>query len=253
MEILILGPVRVLAPDPIASIDGPRSKALLSALVFEAGRYLTVDDLISYAWEGELPRTVRRQVRNRVNALRRLLITGGCRREVITSRRDGFIFQPGGARVDVAEFLGLVDAGMRMAATDPAPALKSLRAGLDLWRGPVFAELDTPRLRSAAAYLTEKRIGALERCMAIQLALGRDSESIPELSQLTDTYPTHERFATLLMLALYRSGRQADALAVFHATRRRLVDELGIVPGGDLQSVHEKILRADPDLAISLS
>src|SRR5262249_25496578 len=155
----------------------------------------------------------------------------------------GYVLEVGRSELDVYRFEELLTEAEH---AEPANAAPLLREALGLWRGPAIAELTYESFaQPAIARLEELRIGALERRVEADLALGRDRELVPELDQLVEEHPLRERLRGQLMLALYRSGRQADALASFQAARAALVDDLGIEPGPALRQLELAILRQD--------
>jgi DNA-binding SARP family transcriptional activator len=165
------------------------------------------------------------------------------------TRAPGYVLHVRGDELDVAQFERLVAEGRDALEADPAAAAESFRRALSLWRGPALADFAfEPFARVEAERLEELRLTAFDHRMEAELALGRHAEAVPELEALLAAHPLRERLAAQLMLALYRCGRQAEATRVFHDTRSRLVEELGIEPGPALRALLQRILEQDPAL-----
>jgi DNA-binding SARP family transcriptional activator len=183
-----------------------------------------------------------------VSRLRQALGAGG---QAVVTRRSGYLLQAAPESVDALRFEELVARGRDQAkGGDHTAASEMLREALGLWRGPALADVaDAPFARAHASRLEEARLCALEDRLEADLACGRHGEVTAELEALTGEHPLRERFWAQRMVALYRSGRQAEALAVYADTRRLLAEELGVDPRPDLRALQERILRADPGLA----
>jgi DNA-binding SARP family transcriptional activator len=248
LKIQVLGPVQVWARDRRIMLAGPRSEALLATLVLGGGREVSTEVLIESAWDGDVPATVRRQVRNRITEMRRVLVGAGFPPEIIATQRNGFTLSAQGIAIDLLEYRGLAELAQEHKGSPEAVGL--LRAALAQWNGPAFAGLETPRLTAAAAQLMEHRLALWEQCLELEIAAGNHRDLIAELSNLHTIHPTHEPFAKLLMLAYYRGGRQADALATYTATKRHLAEEFGISPGEQLQQMYEDVLRNNSRLLL---
>ena len=176
--------------------------------------------------------------------------------EVLVTRGGGYALLVDPSDVDAEVFDRLVHRGQEALALggDPGRARASLAAALDLWRGDVLADLGTPAYAEAfSAGLHERRADAWEALMDSELALGRHPEVVATLRSLVTTYPYRERFTAQLVLALYRCGRQADALMAYNATKHRLADELGLDPSPELRDLQSAVLRQDPLLACAPS
>jgi DNA-binding SARP family transcriptional activator len=221
---------------------------VLAVLLLEANRVVPVYRLVDAAWGEDPPTTASHQVRKVVADLRRRLpdpsatiVTDGpgYRMVINGDQLDVRIFEVRLARAREAESAGLM-----------SNAVTQLHAALALWRGPALAGLDSPVIRAAAEVLDERRMGALEHLADLRLDLGEAREQIGDLRALLADYPLREALRGQLMLALYRCGRQAEALLVYEEGRRLLADELGIDPGGDLARRYEYILRNDPELDV---
>ncbi|MEU5952266.1 BTAD domain-containing putative transcriptional regulator [Streptomyces sp. NPDC047525] len=240
----LLGPVEAWRAGRRLALGGPKPRALLAALLLEPGRVVSVDALIDAIWGERPPDTARSLIQSYVSALRRALSA-----DAIETRPPGYLIHADATLVDRVEFERLAVRGRQAAADgDHAAAARLLGDALALWRGPALGGIGET-LRAMADQLEEARQAALEERIAADLAqTGRETELVAELTALVATHPTRERLRGQLMLALYRLGRQADALAVYLEGRDVLAEELGIDPGPDLRRMHEAILRADEAL-----
>ncbi|KAA2266479.1 hypothetical protein F0L68_01660 [Solihabitans fulvus] len=232
MDFRILGPVQVIADQRRVPIGGQQPEKLLAALLLAAGRIVSLDELIGALWDGEPPATAKHQVDKLIATLRRALPG------TIETDGPGYRISLADATLDTETFATLT----------AAPTIASLTAALDLWRGPALAGIDGRVLRTAAAALDERRLAAAERLAELRLAVGQAAEVAAELPVLIAAHPLREALRGQLMLALYRCGRQAEALAVYAEIRALLDDELGVPPGPELARLHERLLRADPAL-----
>lgn len=241
-----MGPLAVAGPDGVTvSLGGRRQRAVLAALLLAEGA-VTVDHLVDMAWGPRPPADPKAAVETAVSRLRRALPAG----VGLDHTGGGYRLDLAGAWLDLAAFRDLVAAaGERREAGDPAGAAKCLRQGLGLWRGEPLADLtDVPIGEVARARLVEERLAAVGDCLGDELAAGRHGEVVAELSELVADHPLREDLHALLMLALYRCGRQTDALEVYQQVRAVLVDELGVEPGAELRALHGRVLRQDADL-----
>ena len=242
MEFRILGPLEVVGDDgALLPIGGRRARVLLAVLLLEPNRTVSVDRLLDAVWAGSPPASRAGALQVHVHTLRRGL---GAQR--IVTRPPGYAVVVEEGELDADRFAALV----REAATaEPGRAAHLLREALALWRGPGLTDLAyEPFAQSEIAELEADRLGALELRLDADLKLGRHGDVVGELEALVADHPLRERLRVLLMLALYRSGRQADALAAYQDARRALVDELGIDPGAELRELEQAILRQDPAL-----
>lgn len=244
MEFRILGPLEVVGEDGPLKLGGPKQLALLAHLILRPNRVVPVSVLIDELWGEEPPDTARNTLQTYVYRLRKLL--GDAR---IEARSGGYVLHAESAEVDAARFEALITHAKALIATDPAAAAGELDEGLGLWRGGALANLaDEPSLRGEIARLDELRLAATEHRISAQLAAGRHSTMVSELEALTARYPLRERLWAHLMIALYRGGRQAEALDAYQRARQVLADELGADPSAELQRLHQQILDRDPDL-----
>jgi len=245
LEVRLLGPIEVMRGGRAAAVGGAKPKMLLAILASEVGRVVSVDRLVASLWPGEAPDTAAHAVQVYVSQLRKAL-----GRETIETRPPGYALALDAGIVDVHRFARLVREGHEaLAGGDAAGASSVLREALAFWRGPALADFTyEPFAQNEIARLEELRSVALEERIDADLALGRHAELVPELEARVEAEPLRERPRAQLMLALYRSGRQADALAAYRGARQTLVEELGIDPGPELRTLEAAILRQDESL-----
>jgi predicted ATPase len=227
-------------------LGGKKQRAVLALLALRAGEVVGDDELIDALWEGSATQSARRSLQVYVSNLRNAI-----GRERIARRGPGYVLSADREEIDVSVFECLASEGRaRLAGGTPAEALDLLSRALALWHGPALSDFAYESwAQNDARRLDEARLGAVGARLEAELELGRHAELIPELESLVAEHPQREGLARQLMLALYRSGRQADALAVYQAARARLLDELGIDPSADLQELYRAILNQDPELA----
>ncbi|WP_369218402.1 AfsR/SARP family transcriptional regulator, partial [Streptomyces flavofungini] len=244
MHYRLLGPVEAWHEGRRLALGGPKPRALLAALLLQPGQVVSADALIDAIWGERPPDTARSLIQSYVSALRRALSA-----DAIETRPPGYLIHADADVVDRAAFERLTARGRRAAAEgDHAGAARLLSEALALWHGPALGGIGET-LRAMADQLEEARQAALEERIAADLArTGRETELVAELTALVATHPTRERPRGQLMLALYRLGRQADALTVYEEGRAALAEELGIDPGPKLRALHQAILRADEGL-----
>lgn len=246
----VLGPLEVAAPDGTPRpVGGRKQRALLALLLLHRNRAVSPSRLVAGLWGDAPPRGAEVTLRSHVSHLRQHLsrVASG---EVLTTGPAGYRLVVPAAHVDVDRFEQLVGLGREaLRSARPAAASAHVRAALALWRGQPFTDLDeVPAAGVEAARLEELRLEALEVLATAELAAGRHREVVGELEALVAENPFRERFCALLMVALYRSGRQAEALQAYGAARARLADELGLDPGPELQALGQRVLRQDPGL-----
>ncbi|NJC68595.1 AAA family ATPase [Planosporangium thailandense] len=241
----VLGPVEVRACGAPPAELPPSVRALLARLALAAGRVVSVDSLTDALWGEELPADSTNALQIRVSKLRRALVAAGIGGDVLVTRAPGYLLAVSTEAVDAHRFEHLVARARTAAgAGEVAAALDRFDEALELWRGPALADVGTAEWASAErTRLEELRLGAVEDRLELCLEAGRHAESVADLERLATDNPLRERLHRLLMLALYRSGRQAEALAAYQALRRHLADELGIDPSPELQALSEAILR----------
>jgi DNA-binding SARP family transcriptional activator len=250
MEFRILGPLEVLDEGRVLTLGGSKQRALLALLLVHANETLTPDRLIDELWGERPPATAAKTLQAHVSRLRKAL---GADHGAVVTRPHGYEFRLEPGCVDAYRFERLVGEGRGALATGrPQRALVKLQEALALWRGPPLADLAyEPFAQREIARLDELRIAALEQLIETRLALGGHAELVGELETLIDEHPYRERLRAQLMLALYRSDRQADALQAYQDARRTLVEELGIEPGERLRELERAILAQDPALHLT--
>ncbi|MCE6995291.1 tetratricopeptide repeat protein [Saccharothrix sp. S26] len=242
MDFRILGPLEVRSSGSPVRVGGPRQQRLLALLLLAVNRVLPVERLVGELWDVP-PQSARQQVHNAVAGLRRTLSahTTDVR---IRWLEVGYRLDASTESIDVNQFLSLLrEARQAKDRGEPAEAVAVLRAALDIWRGDVLAGLGGATIENAAARLHEQRLGAIEDLMSLRLRAGETGSVVGELRQLVTEHPLRDSLRISLMEALHRSGRQADALAVYDEGRRMLAEDLGLDPGPELQQVHADVLR----------
>lgn len=243
----MLGPVDVRHGDGPVPLGGLRSAAIVASLLLGSGRVVPVEQLVAAVWGDRPPATAHVQAQNRISRLRRAF---GADAGVIVTTGSGYRLHLAGHDADLHRFEALVaGAESDLAAGRCYAAADALGTALALWRGPALDGLGTPPLAVAAQRLEERRLYATERHVALGLAAGRHTELLPELHELVERHPFHEQFRGHLMLALFRAGRQADALETFRRTRVSFAEQLGLEPGELLNRLHIALLRGDGELA----
>jgi WD40 repeat protein/DNA-binding SARP family transcriptional activator len=248
LDFRILGPLEVAEDGVVLRLGGRMQRAVLAILVLDAGRVVPVERLVDDLYGEAAPATGAAQVRDHVSQLRKLLKDGGAR---IETQAPGYVLRLDPSQLDADRFERAVDAAVAaLAEGRAADAARGLQAALTLWRGPALADFVADDFaQPAIGRLEELRLVALEQRIAAELAAGADGALVPELQALVGSHPLRERLRGLLMLALYRGGRQAEAVEAYHETRRILGDELGIEPSLELRDLLTQILRQDPSLA----
>jgi DNA-binding SARP family transcriptional activator/tetratricopeptide (TPR) repeat protein len=249
-EFFLLGPLGVRSDGTPVSIPAAKRRALLAALLLHANHVVPVDELAEVLWGEDLPSAPRSGVQNYVMRLRQALGAVGSR---ITTQPRGYLIRVEAGELDLDRFEVLVRDARTAAREARWPdAADNASAALALWRGEPLADLDSDLLPARAGpRLSELRLQALETRIEAELQLGRPGEVIGELRQLTAEHPLRERLHGLLMVALSRDGRQAEALAAYQDARSVLINELGTEPGPDLQQLHQQILTADPAVVLT--
>src|SRR5919106_2516002 len=246
LEFRVLGPLEMLVEGQPIEIVGTRQRALLAILLLRANEVVSRDRLIDDLWGERTPETAPNALAALVARLRKALPA-----EIVLTRPAGYELRLERQALDLHRFETLVEEGSSaLAAGDPAHASELLRSALALWRGPPLAEFAyEPFAQPASTRLAELRLVALENRIEADLGVGRHLDVVGELQSLVGEHPLRDRLRGSLMLALYRSGRQAEALEAYRTGRRVFVDELGIEPGPALQELEQAILRQDPSVA----
>jgi DNA-binding SARP family transcriptional activator len=253
VEFAILGPLEVREGDRVLPLGAGQQRALMGILLLRANETVSRDRLIDELWGEDPPSTAAKALQGHVSALRRLLEperAPGAGGRVILTRGSGYELRLASEQLDLAVFERLRREGQSaLADGEPETAAERLREALALWRGPPLADfLYEPFAQAEIARLEELRVSTLEDRLEAELACGRHQRLIGELEALVRKHPTRERLRGQLMLALYRAGRQADALDTYQTGRDALVEELGIEPGRPLRELQQAILRQDPGL-----
>jgi DNA-binding SARP family transcriptional activator len=245
VEFRVLGPVEATVEGRPIPLPAAKPRALLALLLLSRNRVVSVGRLLEELWGDEPPETATKALQGYVSQLRKSL--GPDR---VLTKPPGYSLRIEDGELDLDRFERLVREGRELlAAGDSKAAAKRLEQALELWRGMPFAEfVAEPFARDAGARLEDARLAALEERIEADLALGRHSRLVPELEELVAREPLRERPRAQLMLALYRSGRQADALELYRRTRETLSEELGIEPSLELQELERKMLQHDPSL-----
>ena len=251
MDFGLLGPLTVSDGARPVAVSAPRQRVLLATLLLSAGRVVSVDTLAEVLWDGEPPAGARGAMHSAIQRLRSALGPAGA--GLIGTRPPGYVLQLGDSGFDVREFEVLAARGRAAAQAGAwAQAAGLLRGALGLWRGEALADVPSQLLRQREAPpLEDLRLQVLGARIDADLALGRHGEVVAELRQLVAAHPLWEHFHAQLMLGLYRSGRQGDALAAYQDVRRVLAGELGVDPGPELQLLQQQILAADPALVLT--
>jgi DNA-binding SARP family transcriptional activator len=252
IEYRILGPLEVRANDRVIEIGGPKLRALLVILLLRAGESVPRDVLVHELW-GEQPAAgVQHTLDVHVSRLRKTLEAAAADGPVLVTQHGAYRLRLAEGQLDVTLFERLVAEGRdALAGNAPEQAAAKLRAALKLWRGQALADLaNGPGPRVEAARLEELRLAAIEDRIEADLALGRHEDVAGELQALIASHPLRERLRGQQMVALYRCGRQAEALEAYQAARRTLVGELGLEPGPELQRLEGAVLQQDASLEL---
>jgi DNA-binding SARP family transcriptional activator/pimeloyl-ACP methyl ester carboxylesterase len=233
----------------LLSVGGARTRAVLAFLLINANAVVPADRLADELWPGLAPGRAAANLQVRLSELRKALRSVG-EGDRLATQAPGYVLRVTPGELDVLRFQQLAASGREaLAAGDAAAAVRLLDEALALWRGPALADLGDLQFRtSEQARLEEERLGVLESRVDAQLICGRHQEAIAELGTLTTRHPLRERFWSQRLLALYRTGRQADALRAYRELRSTLIDQLGIEPGPELRDLETQILRQDSAL-----
>ncbi|MFJ6798011.1 AfsR/SARP family transcriptional regulator [Streptomyces sp. NPDC091268] len=251
MEIGLLGPLEVTRDGVPCALGGPRQRIVLAVLALHADQVTPQEQLVDAIWGEAPPETARTQVQSAISALRKVFARAG-RPDAIETAAAGYRLRLADGELDARRFARLLAAARGHADRGRgARAADSLREALALWRGPALLGLDSDPVRRGATLLDEQRMGALEELARLDLALGRHAEIAGELRALAAQEPLREALHASLMLALYRSGRQAEALEAYRRLRAAFVEELGIEPGRALKDLHAAVLRRDARLDLA--
>ena len=239
LEFRILGPLEVAGNDGLLALPAGKPRALLAVLLLARGEVVSVDRLVDELWGERPPPTAAKNVQGYVARLRRVLGDGA-----LLTQSPGYALRVDA--LDATRFRALVEEARH---EEPVTAARQLEEALALWRGPALADFAyEPFAQEEIRRLDESRLSALEDRIEADLALGRHEEVVGELESVAREHQLRERLQRMRLLALYRCGRQADALEAYRTTRRRLVEELGVEPGPELKELERMILEHDPSL-----
>jgi DNA-binding SARP family transcriptional activator len=243
----ILGPVRITTADGALELRAARERQLLALLAIQHDTVVTVERLVDEIWDGAPTDSAVAALRVHVSRLRKTLSTAQLE-HLLETRPTGYLLRLGDeGTLDADCFETAASLGRAQLDDDPAGAAVTLRRALSMWEGPVL--LDVPSMLSVIAArrrLDELRLVTTEDCLQAELDVGRHREVLAELEALTHEHPLRERFCALRMRALYRSGRQPEALRAFQEHRSVVVDEVGLEPSGDLTALERLIVAQDP-------
>ncbi|SDG49001.1 DNA-binding transcriptional activator of the SARP family [Lentzea fradiae] len=244
----LLGPVELISDQRSLDLGGPRQRVVLTMLALRANRVVPVDQLIDAVWNSSPPSTARGQIQICISALRKVFGDAGAP-DAIRTRPPGYILEIAESELDILQFGALVSRARQESDSGRLEeAAATLSEALGLWRGSALSGISSEVVQRAALPLDDQRLAAVEERIRLDLALGKHEELCGELRTLLDDNPLRERLHGFLMLALYRAGRQADALEVGRAARAVLIEEIGIEPGQELQDLERAILNRDPSL-----
>jgi DNA-binding SARP family transcriptional activator len=251
MQYRLLGPLEVLDGDRVVAIGEGKRQSLLALLLIHANELVSADRLIDELWGERPPPTAAKSLQVHVSRLRKEL--GGMRGGPVVTRSHGYLLRVGEDELDSRTFERELDEGRRrLAAGDAGRAMQHLTDAIGLWRGPPLSGLEyEPFAQHEIARLEELRLIAIELRTEAALKLGEHARIVGELDVLVRAHPLRERFRAQLMLALYRSGRQAEALEAYRDARRALSAELGLEPGEELKRLERAILQQDPELELA--
>jgi DNA-binding SARP family transcriptional activator len=245
MQFFILGSLEVRGTGERIQITAPKQRAVLAALLLGANNEVPVDQLVRYVWDGRPPATAQTTLQSYIYRLRQLL------RPLpdvhLRTNIDSYMLEVTEAETDLWSFRGHVERARSNADLGRwNESVADLRAAVAVWRGNSLTGVPGEAIRQEGRVLDGERIAAYEELFGTEINLGNTRHIVPDLQKVVSTYPFHEAFHAQLMLALYASGRQAEALQNFASIRRRLRERLGIEPGAGLQHLHRSILRQVP-------
>src|SRR6185503_18100302 len=247
MEFRLLGPLEVWEDGRPLSLGGTKQRALLAILLLRANEVVSRDVLIDELWGDQPPASAAHSVEAYVSRLRKTLHADRAGEPILVTRPPGYMLRTGFEDIDLHRYERLLEEGRRALATHaPERALDKLHEALSLWRGGPLGDLAfEPFARVEVERLEELRLAALEERIEAELGIGRSAALVPELQTLVAEHPLRERLRGQLMLALYRSGRQAEALQAYREARGYYVEELGLEPGPSLRTIEQAILRQE--------
>jgi DNA-binding SARP family transcriptional activator len=251
MYFRLLGSLEVSIDDAVVELTSARQRTILAILLLHVGRLVPLDRIVEALWDEDPPATAKGQIHTCISALRRLFREHG-HDDLISTSPVGYTMTVPVDSLDIARFEALANHGRALAAEGKSEeAAADLRTALGLWRGSAAADIESALVKTIAIRLDEDQVRVIEECVELELALGRHHELVAELSELVKHHPLREILRAQHMLALYRSGRQADALESFQEIRTILTDELGLDPGDRLTSLQQAILAQDAALDLA--
>jgi DNA-binding SARP family transcriptional activator/class 3 adenylate cyclase len=252
LDIRMLGPLELRCRGVDVPIRAARVRRLLGLLLLHRGKVVSVDRLVDEIWDNDPPDSALAALRVHVSRLRKILAAAGLG-SILVTRPTGYLLDVGAGSVDADRFeQAIIDGRERLARGDHQGAVERFREGLAMWRGaPLSGVASSTYVEAEAARLEEARITALEDCIGAELEVGNARGVLGELEALIVEHPLRERLWALRMLALYRTGRQADALECYQALRRQLDEELGLEPSAELARLHQDILQQAPSLLVT--
>ena len=250
MEFRLLGPLEVLARERPVGLGGRQRRTVLAILLVHAGEAVSTDRLIDELWGESPPGAGRKTVQAHIAHLRRVLSQAAEGDEVIAATPAGYVLTTDPETIDSRRFEQLIEEAHRLRSTGPAEALRKYETALALFRGEPLAGLADSAfsLRVEVSRLEELRLSAVEDRLEVMIVAGRAHDAIPETRRLLSQHPLRERMWAMLMLALYKSGRQGEALQAFSSARQTLAEELGLEPSAELRTLEQQILEQDPSL-----
>ncbi|WP_157495276.1 BTAD domain-containing putative transcriptional regulator [Kutzneria sp. 744] len=248
MELRLLGPVEARVGDTAVSLGPRQNRLVLAVLACDVNRLVSVDRLVEWVWPVDPPSTAAHAIRVGVSRLRSRLAETGAE-VTISTQGPGYVLRADPMRIDVHRFQSLID--QARSTTDDRDKVRLLEQALGLWTGPALADTATDDVRDRlCGRFEEARLAAVEDRFACLLRLGQHEDLLGELRAFAEAHPTRERAWAQLVLGLYRSDRQSDALAALRRVRALLAEELGIDPGGELRLLESRVLRQDPQLLL---
>ncbi|MFI1681825.1 BTAD domain-containing putative transcriptional regulator [Streptomyces sp. NPDC020607] len=246
-EFRVLGPIKITVAGRPLTIASTNQRVLLAMLLLNAGRSVPINTLIDAIWDDDPPATARNGLQLCVSQLRKRFIEVGAG-PVVETHPGGYLIRDPKDSLDLRRFQEHIQSASAITRTRPSEAIRHYRAGLSLWRGDAVDDLARPAVQPAAMRLNEGRLAAQESCLDLELQLGHHARVTGELAELVARYPFRESFRRQLMLALYRSGRQAEALEVYRRWRELNRQELGLDPGTELSELQQAIITGDDSL-----
>jgi DNA-binding SARP family transcriptional activator len=246
MYVKVLGPLELTMADRPVRLAGQRQRALLAALILNRGKVVPVERLVEIIWDITPPATARTKVQAHVSALRQAIGDSPATSHRLLTQPPGYSLCPEDMGLDLSEFEMLrCRARSAYACGKPTVAVDLFASALALWRGGAFADVDAPLIRAAAEAIDERRLLTVEAKAEAEVELGECESVAAEVPAWLTRYPFRERLRGSLMMALYRLGCRADALAVYRHGRQLMVTELGLEPGQSLRELHQRILADD--------